>query len=93
MPLDGSDPAANYKTIRGELEHYSKVLAGKQEVIVVNKMDLDHSGKKVKELKKKLKKDLHPISAVTGKGVKELTEFLWQKVKKTKGQDYHSDRP
>jgi len=86
MPLDGSDPAANYKTIRGELEHYSKVLASKQEVIVVNKMDLDHSGKKVKELKKKLKKDLHPISAVTGKGVKELTEFLWQKVKETKAE-------
>jgi GTP-binding protein len=84
MPLDGSDPVANYKTIRGELEHYSKALAGKQEVIVANKIDLDQDGKKVKALKRKLKKDIYPISAVTGQGVKELTEILWQKVKKTK---------
>jgi len=84
MPLDGSDPAANYKTIRSELEQYSKALARKQEVIVANKIDLDPDGKKVKELKKKLKKEIHPISAVTGQGIKELTEFLWQKVKETK---------
>ena len=86
MPLDGSDPVANYKTIRGELEHYSKTLAGKQEVIVANKIDLDQDGKKVKALKRKLKKDIYPISAVTGQGVKELTEILWQKVKETKSE-------
>ena len=86
MPLDGSDPAANYKTIRSELEHYSKALAGKQEVIVANKIDLGPDGKKVKALTRKLKKEIHPISAVTGKGVKELTELLWQKVKETKGE-------
>jgi GTP-binding protein len=86
MPIDGSDPAANYKTIRGELEHYSKALAQKQEVIVANKIDLDQNEKKVKELKKKLKKEIHAISAVTGKGIKELTEFLWQKVKETKNK-------
>jgi GTP-binding protein len=93
MPIDGSNPSANYKTIRSELEHYSKALAGKQEVIVANKIDLDPGGRRVKELKKKLKKEIHAISAVTGTGVKELTELLWQKVKETKGQDYHSDRP
>jgi GTP-binding protein len=85
MPVDGSEPAANYKTIRSELEHYSKALAGKQEVIVTNKIDLDHDGKKVKALKRKLKKEIHPISAVTGQGIKELAEFLWQKVKQFKG--------
>jgi GTPase len=84
MPIDGSEPAANYKTIRSELEHYSKALAGKQEVIVANKIDLDHDEKKVKALTRKLKKEIHPISAVTGQGVKELTEFLWQKVKGAK---------
>ena len=84
MPIDGSDPANNYQVIRNELGRYSKALAQKQEVIVANKIDLDPNGKKVKELKKKLKEDVHPISAVTGKGVKELTELLWQKVKEAK---------
>ncbi len=84
MPTDGSEPAKNYKVIRKELKLYSKALAEKREVIVVNKIDLDPDGKIVKELKKKLRKKIYPISAATGAGVKELTETLWQKVKETK---------
>jgi len=84
MPTDGSDPVENYYGIRHELEQYSKALAGKQEVIVANKIDLDPDGKIVKDLKKKLNKEVHPISAVTGSGIKELSEFLWQKVKELK---------
>jgi GTP-binding protein len=84
MPADGSSPVDNYKTIRKELKLYSKALAEKQEVIVANKIDLDPDGRIVKELKKKLRKKIYPISAVTGNGVKELTELLWKKIKETK---------
>ncbi|MDD5326831.1 MAG: GTPase ObgE [Phycisphaerae bacterium] len=84
MPTDGSKPAENYKAIRKELKLYSKTLAEKQEIIVANKIDLNPDGKIVKELKKKLRKTIYPLSAVTGQGVKELTELLWQKVKETK---------
>ncbi len=84
MPVDGSDPVGNYKTIRNELKLYSKALAQKDEVIVANKIDLDPDGKAVKQLRKKLKKTIHPISAVTGSGVKEMSELLWQKVKELK---------
>ena len=85
MPVDDSDPAENYKAIRQELDLYSKTLAKKQEVIVANKIDLDPDGKIVKDLKKRLNKKIYPISAVTGSGIKELTELLWQKVKGLKG--------
>jgi GTP-binding protein len=84
MPVDGSESAKNYKAIRNELKLYSKALSEKEEVIVANKIDLDPDGRIVKELKKKLRKKVYPISAVTGAGVKELTEILWQKVKETK---------
>jgi len=84
MPMDGSDPVENYKAIRHELEEYSKALTGKLEVIVANKTDLDPDGKIVKDLREKLNKDVHPISAVTGSGIKELSEFLWQEVKELK---------
>ena len=84
MPTDGSDPVENYSTIRGELEKYSMALAQKQEVIVANKIDLDPDGKIIEDLRKKLKKDIHPISAVTGSGIKELSELLWQKTKELK---------
>lgn len=83
-PQDNSNPAENYKAIRQELTLYSKALAKKTEIIVANKIDLDPDGKAVEDLKKKLKKTIHPISAVTGEGVKDLTESLWKKLKKTK---------
>jgi GTP-binding protein len=86
MPTDGSEPAANYRAIRNELEQYSKALARKEEIIVANKIDLDPDGRALTELRQSLNKDIHPISAVTGEGIKELTEFLWQKVKTIKGQ-------
>ena len=87
MPMDGSDSAENYKAIRNELEQYSKALAQKQEIIVANKIDLDPDGKIVKVLQKKLPQPIHPISAVTGSGIKELTEMLWQKIKEFKIKD------
>ena len=87
MPTDGSDPVENYYSIRQELEQYSKALAKKTEVIIANKIDLDPDGKTVKKLKKKLNKTIHPISAVTGKGIKELSELLWQEVRESKNVD------
>jgi len=84
MPTDSEEPAKNYHRIRRELEQYSKALAEKNEVIVANKIDLDPDGKIVQNLKKRLKKKIYPISAVTGSGVKELCELLWKKVKKAK---------
>jgi len=84
MPVDGSDPAENYEAIRQELDLYSKTLAQKQEVIVANKIDLDTDGKIVKKLEKKLQQPITPISAVTGSGIKQLNELLWQKVKENR---------
>ncbi len=81
MPVDGSDPLENYHAIRQELEQYASALAEKTEIIVANKIDLGPETKAVEELSKELGKEVHPISAVTGTGIKELTELLWQKVK------------
>ena len=84
MPTDGSDPVQNYHTIRSELEQYSKPLAAKAEIIVANKIDLDPNGEAVAHLKEKLSTEVHPISAVTGQGIRELRELLWQRVKELK---------
>ena len=84
MPLDGSDPAENYKTIRSELDKHSHILTQKPEVIIANKTDLDPEGKALKNLEDKLGVPVHPISAVTGQGTKELAELLWQQVKDLK---------
>ncbi len=40
VPIDGSDPVANYRTIRNELAQYSQALAARPELVVVTKMDV-----------------------------------------------------
>jgi GTP-binding protein len=74
----------NYHRIRKELEQYSESLAKKPEVIVANKIDLDPKGGTVKRLRKQLRHRIYPISAVTGEGIKDLCELLWQKVKQAR---------
>jgi GTP-binding protein len=86
MPADGSNPVENYNAIRHELERYSKALTEKQEVVVANKIDLDPDGKIVEELTEKLQQPVHPISAVTGSGTKELSELLWRNIKELKNK-------
>jgi GTP-binding protein len=81
MPLDGSDPVANYHAIRKELAGHSEVLAQKDEVVVANKIDLDPDGSRLKDLQDRLDRDIVPISAATGQGIRELSELLWRKVR------------
>ncbi|MBV8879020.1 MAG: GTPase ObgE [Planctomycetaceae bacterium] len=66
-----------YRTIRTELESYSPVLAAKPEVVVATKMDATGADKNLKAFKKKVKNVLE-ISAVTGKGLKELVRELFR---------------
>lgn len=86
MPADESDPVENYHAIRKELEEYSEVLGQKTEFVIANKIDLDASGEIVRDLEKRLKKKLIPISAVTGQGVGDLGELLWKKVKENQAK-------
>jgi len=84
LPSDNSDPIENYRTIRRELELYSRVLTEKTEIIVLNKADLDPERLFCEEIRKRLNKnpeDIYVISAATGEGVLQLNERLWAVVK------------
>lgn len=87
QPTDGSEPAANYAKIRKELELYSKTLAGKDEIVAVNKIDIGECEEIVEEISEKLGLPVYAISAVTGAGVKELTEVLWKKIEESKANE------
>ena len=92
MPLDGSKPIENYEKIRNELLSYSSELGKKREVIVLNKIDLDPEGETLKKIKKKFKGKLFTISAVTGKGVKELCEALYKLVQEEKERSHEGTK-
>lgn len=84
-PLDGSDPAANYQIIRRELANYSSDLAEKDEIIVLNKIDLVAPQERdalIDRLAGQLgfPRGERPmvISGATREGVRELLERCWQ---------------
>ena len=72
-----------YKTLLSELEMFNPELLVKERVLAVTKCDLLDDESKTK-LKKKLPKKIPHvlISSVSGEGIKELKEELWQALHK-----------
>ncbi len=79
IDLTEPDVQARYAAIRKELTAHSPALAEKTEIIVGNKTDLPASRSAARKIKK-LFPEAHNISAVTGKGVKELLEEMWKRL-------------
>lgn len=100
-PVDGADPAVSYRTIRKELRRYSRVLAERREIIVLNKVDLLENDEArqaaVAKLRTKLKLQPHvqviPISGAINHGTRELLKVIWQAVQEVgSGWDQPIDR-
>ena len=86
-PLDESNPAENYLTIRGELAGYSPELAEKPEIIAINKLDLlpeDERAGVVGDLCATLKlgadQGIVAISGAAAIGLPELLDMLWNQL-------------
>src|SRR3954463_5674308 len=80
FPPDGSDPAENYRKIRGELESFSPTLANKREVIAANKLDLatDDNDALDKLMQDLPDLEIFAISGATRQGVDPLLEEMWR---------------
>ncbi len=79
--IDGTEKeiVRAYKTIRGELEAYGHDLAGKPEILVLNKIDaIDNSAlaRKKASLEKASGAKVFTISGVTGDGVPDVLRAL-----------------
>lgn len=87
--LEGRDPLADYFTIRRELEAWPE-LREKPELVAGNKIDLLGQEQVEKEVERFARQGivLHPVSAHTGQGVRELVQVLW-----TKLQEVRAERP
>jgi GTP-binding protein len=78
--LDGSkasshSPLRDFEIINDELKSFNPALAEKPQVVAINKMDLPESKdnfSQIREQFKKMGRELLPLSAVTGEGVKTL---------------------
>ena len=75
-PVDGTDPIDNYRNIRDELRMYDATLLDRPELPVVTKCELPEAAETAERLSKEIGKSVMQISAVTGKGLPELTQSL-----------------
>jgi len=81
--IDLDDPLKDYNTLNNELALYSKALAAKEQILVLNKMDVP-GAPELSDLFQSALGDVEVfrISAATTKGVAELKEKLAEMVKR-----------
>jgi len=74
--MDGLEPAAAYRTVRGELLQHSPALADRPEIVVASKMDLPGGETGTDALEAALGRPVRRLSAVTGRGLKTLVSEM-----------------
>jgi GTP-binding protein len=81
--IDPDSPLDSFNLINNELSKHSQTLAQKKQIVVLNKIDLPGTKEKIEAFKNALKDiQVLTLSAVTGKGVKELVNLLSSKLAK-----------
>ena len=72
MSETGRDPYEDYKVMNNELKEYGCRLDERPQIIVASKMDEEGAKEKLEVLKKKIKKEIIPISSLLEEGLDEL---------------------
>ena len=75
--VEGRDAYADYTTLNRELSLYGKNVTEKPQIVACNKMDITGADDKFARFNEKMDKKAFPISAITGEGVKELLNEIW----------------
>ncbi|NMB95357.1 MAG: GTPase ObgE, partial [Clostridiaceae bacterium] len=92
--IEGRDPIEDFITINDELKNYSDLLEKKKQIVAANKIDLSEGKANFAEFKSKIEDmgyRVFPISAVTGKGVRELMFYAGEMLKTIPETVLHSE--
>jgi GTPase len=78
------DIKEQYTTLMHELKSFNETMAKKPQIITISKMDIadDESLARLKKVKFPKRIPVYQISAVTGEGIKELTDEMWKQLSK-----------
>ena len=83
LPMDGTDPLENYRTIRSELAQYKQELAERPEIICVSKAELPDAAEVQAAIAAETGREVLLLSAVTGAGLNELVRRMDEALKST----------
>ena len=79
IDITDKDILKNYLNVRNELLKYSKNILKKNEIIVLNKIDIINANEasiKINNFKKKIKKNIYKISVAQNKGLLTIKKLL-----------------
>ena len=96
IDVTSDDPVVSYRVIRKELKAYSPLLAEKPEIIAFNKTDLlqpDEVEAKLKEFKRRTRKQPILMSGATTKGVPEAMKKLLEIIGSSRSSARSEDGP
>ena len=85
IDITSENYSKDFDILLNELKSHSKKLALKNKILVLSKADLVEEAEIKKILKKKIKNTdnkIHIISAVTGQGIEDLLDILWEMIQK-----------
>ncbi len=76
------DPVEDFYKINDELKQYSEKLSEKEQIIVLNKMDLPQSQENLERIKEKFSSDYEiiEVSAATGEGLDALKKRAYERL-------------
>lgn len=86
-PNTKRDPLKDYENLNRELSSFSVKLSDKPQVVCANKTDIPGAEERFEELRSHLDIDIFPISAILGRGLKELLNEVYKTLKKARGKD------
>ncbi|MGL5051510.1 MAG: GTPase ObgE [Fusobacteriaceae bacterium] len=92
--IEGRDPIEDYKIINNELSKFSEKLAGKQQIVLANKMDLLWDMEKYEEFKTFIESQgnlVYPISVILNEGIKEVTYKTWDIIQGIKSEELEEE--
>ncbi|MEX0642498.1 MAG: GTPase ObgE [Pirellulales bacterium] len=84
LPMDGSDPVANYEAIRNELVQYGHGLVERPEIIAVSKAELPGAEEVRQRLDAATGRDVMLFSSVTGLGLDRLLQSAFSQLQESR---------
>ena len=82
--IEGRDPYDDYLKINEELFRYDESLKDVPQIIAANKTDIEGAEENLKAFRKKIGKKykVYPMSAISGEGVSELLDAVYEELEK-----------
>ena len=79
---EGRDPIEDFYKINDELKQYSEKLSGKEQIIVLNKLDLPEASDNAEKIKREFsdKYEIIEVSAATGKNLDLLKKRAYERL-------------